>query len=309
MLNISKALEFLQITSKVDPELPWLDRPNPRRELLEQLQQGKISSEQFDLLLHWNQQGYIVLNDIFPELCIDRLINELGNLFFLDAPIDGLLIEGIAHEGMPGVLPHRDILSLDLASRQSLLNSFWRIHSYHECSKSAKAIFDNSDLRKVVSLILGRECVPSYSINFMHGTEQDLHEDMAVFFINPANYLVGVWIALEDITEEQGPLVFCPGSHKDASVKDFFENYPQTNLKNCAPEKYTLYSEFVKSRAQMFPKKHFIARKGDVLLWHGMLIHGGAKISNPSLTRKSMVIHYIGTGCDCIAEAKGPFNW
>ncbi|MGV2388740.1 MAG UNVERIFIED_CONTAM: hypothetical protein LVR29_11995 [Microcystis novacekii LVE1205-3] len=29
------------------------------------------------------------------------------------------------------------------------------------------------------------------SINFLHGTEQGLHEDMAVFHVHPANHLVG----------------------------------------------------------------------------------------------------------------------
>lgn len=52
-----------------------------------------------------------------------------------------------------------------------------------------------------------------------------------------------------------------------------------------------------------------MARKGDILLWHGMLIHGGTKINNPALTRKSMVIHFVGEDCDYSANAKGPFNW
>jgi ectoine hydroxylase-related dioxygenase (phytanoyl-CoA dioxygenase family) len=35
-----------------------------------------------------------------------------------------------------------------------------------------------------------------------------------------------------------------------------------------------------------------IAKKGDVLIWHANLVHGGAPILNPALTRKSMVVHY-----------------
>jgi ectoine hydroxylase len=39
-------------------------------------------------------------------------------------------------------------------------------------------------------------------------------------------------------------------------------------------------------------KKVFLAKKGDVFIWHANLIHGGSPIKNHSLTRKSMVIHY-----------------
>lgn len=212
-------------------------------------------------------------------------------------------------EGLAASLAHKDVLNLDRETRKKLVNYIWRVHAFHERSNLAKAIFENPQLQELVSGILGKPSIPKYSINFLHGTEQPLHEDMAVFYINPVNYLVGVWIALEDISKDSGPLIVCPGSHKNTTVKSFFPNYPEQNLKNSEPEKMPLYNEYVKSRAEQFPKKEFIAQKGDVLLWHGMLIHGGAKINNPALTRKSMVIHFVGQDCDWIANAKGPFNW
>ncbi len=45
---------------------------------------------------------------------------------------------------------------------------------------------------------------------------------MAVFYVHPANHLVGVWIALEDISADAGPLIFYPKSHKNIKVTDFF---------------------------------------------------------------------------------------
>jgi ectoine hydroxylase-related dioxygenase (phytanoyl-CoA dioxygenase family) len=44
-----------------------------------------------------------------------------------------------------------------------------------------------------------------------------------------------------------------------------------------------------------YTKKEFLAKKGDVLIWHANLVHGGAPILNKSLTRKSMVVHYYAT--------------
>ena len=44
------------------------------------------------------------------------------------------------------------------------------------------------------------------------------------------------------------------------------------------------------------PKKIFTAKKGDVLIWHANLIHGGEKITRPGSTRKSIVVHYFADG-------------
>jgi hypothetical protein len=35
-----------------------------------------------------------------------------------------------------------------------------------------------------------------------------------------------------------------------------------------------------------------LAKKDDVFFWHGMTLHGGGQINDPSLTRRSFVIHY-----------------
>jgi hypothetical protein len=42
------------------------------------------------------------------------------------------------------------------------------------------------------------------------------------------------------------------------------------------------------------PEKRFLAKRGDVLIWHAGLAHGGKPISQ-SRTRKSVVTHY----CPC----------
>ncbi len=48
-------------------------------------------------------------------------------------------------------------------------------------------------------------------------------------------------------------------------------------------------------REKDLQKEVFLAKKGDILIWHANLIHGGLPVVNPALTRKSMVIHYYAT--------------
>ena len=45
-------------------------------------------------------------------------------------------------------------------------------------------------------------------------------------------------------------------------------------------------------------KKTFLARKGDVFIWHSDLVHGGSEILDPTKGRKSLVCHY-STEQDC----------
>jgi len=38
--------------------------------------------------------------------------------------------------------------------------------------------------------------------------------------------------------------------------------------------------------------QRFLARKGDALIWAADLAHGGSPITDPRLTRRSLVTHY-----------------
>ena len=46
--------------------------------------------------------------------------------------------------------------------------------------------------------------------------------------------------------------------------------------------------------SQALKKVPVIIQKGDILIWHSLLIHGGSPRINRSLSRKSMVTHFIG---------------
>lgn len=41
-------------------------------------------------------------------------------------------------------------------------------------------------------------------------------------------------------------------------------------------------------------KEQFIAKKGDVLIWHARLMHRGTVPNNPDLWREAVILHYSG---------------
>lgn len=109
----------------------------------------------------------------------------------------------------------------------------------------------------------------------------------------PLGYLIAVWIALEDVSMDNGPLFYYPGSHKLPFLMNSDYNEGATLL-TLGKKKYADYEDALQEivEERHFPKETFLAKKGDVLIWHANLVHGGAPIKNNDLTRKSMVIHY-----------------
>ena len=119
----------------------------------------------------------------------------------------------------------------------------------------------------------------------------------------PLGYLAAIWIALEDITEGSGELVYFPGSHKFPYIMSEDYDTGNTSLK-LGDHNYPHYEEKMAAIIEKFrPERHtFLAKKGDVLFWHANLLHGGAPISNPGSTRRSMVAHYFAKDVLCYHE-------
>ncbi len=170
-------------------------------------------------------------------------------------------------------------------------------------SKKVKSIIDQSRLSPLMELLMGKPIELFQTINFLRGSEQGTHSDSLHMSTHPRGGLIAAWIALEDITEENGPLHYYPGSHKLPYLtnKDFGNEGNALMLGN---KKYSDYTEKVHeqiNRADL-QKKVFTPKKGDLFIWHANLLHGGEPIGNPASSRKSMVLHYFAKDVICYHE-------
>ncbi len=141
------------------------------------------------------------------------------------------------------------------------------------------------------------------SINFVMGSEQHTHSDSIHMTTYPLGGLMGVWIALEDIGEDNGPLHYYPGSHKlPYYMNKDYEN--EGNSIMLGSKSYQAYEDMIaeKIKEKGLTKKTFVAKKGDVLLWHANLFHGGNEHLNKNRSRKSVVFHYFKEGSVCYHE-------
>lgn len=135
-----------------------------------------------------------------------------------------------------------------------------------------------------------RASFPFQTLNFPKGTQQRTHSDTFHFNSKPGGFMCGVWIALEDIHPDSGPLQYYPGSQKLPvfAVEDVGQPYSMTAYENLVQKTV----ETAGLRAETAP-----IRRGQAFIWASNLFHGGSPQANLSRTRLSQVTHYYFRGC------------
>jgi ectoine hydroxylase len=260
--KINKSL-FGTLSSKDFPDKEskaWLDTGDsavlaPQKETFKNFTKG-IQQK----IIDWSANGYMILENFLPVKTCDAINEEIDTL---------------------------------LNTKRIQFTNGNKLMFANKKSGLVKEITFKKELTDILSFLLDTEVVPFQTINFITGSQQRAHSDSIHMTTYPLGYLIAVWIALEDINENNGPLFYYPGSHKlPYLLNDDFnegENFLLLGKKN-----YTDYEDVLEAlvKKKQYAAKEFYAKKGNVFIWHANLVHGGAPIINKGSTRKSMVIHY-----------------
>lgn len=243
-------------------EIPWMDKDIPAGEIRQKVEATSFSPAVKQSLLGWKSNGFAILEKFLDGQTVDAVNAEIEKL---------------------------------LAEKKIAFTLGNKIMFANKASELIKDITVKKEITDILSFILGRKVVPFQTINFITGSEQHAHSDSIHMTTYPLGYLVAIWVALEDISEDAGPLSYYPGSHKlPYLLNDGYERGGNVFTVG-ADSNYLKYEEKIGQvvRGKKLPKKIFTAKRGDVLIWHANLIHGGEKIMRAGATRKSMVVHYF----------------
>lgn len=144
------------------------------------------------------------------------------------------------------------------------------------------------DIIDILAELYPKPMKPFQTLNFHKGTQQAVHADSIHFNSEPFGAMCGVWVALEDVGSEQGPLIYYPGSHK---MKEM--NYSDFGLES-SQSSYSAYLQELQTiiKDNAFKPEFGILKKGQALIWSANILHGGSTQTDPCLTRKSQVTHY-----------------
>ena len=239
----------------------WLDTGNSRELAPTKPEFRNFPENLQQSLLDWSEKGYLIAEGFFDAGTADKIQQEA----------DCLLKTG--------------------KLRPTPYNKLLFANHY---SRDIRRITLDDRLTRLLSFILDKEVVPFQTINFTHGSNQRAHSDSIHMTTYPLGYLVAVWVALEDTNMDNGPLFYYPGSHQLPYLLNEDFNEGSTNL-HLGRKDYVDYEDRIAAliEEKQLKKEVFLAKKGDILVWHANLIHGGLPVRNPALTRKSMVIHYF----------------
>jgi hypothetical protein len=263
---------------------PWLDQPDAEARIAERLASGEISSEEAELCRKWSRDGYLILEGFYSRELMDQTWGEY------EAAIR-------AGEAQP---PAQPIYEGDpLPGR--LLCVHFHVPAMDEMLHERR-------INHVLSVLLGAKAKPFQTIIGHKASQQLEHSDSIHMTTYPAGYLAATWIAYEDIAPNSGPLVYYPGSHKLPYVLSEDLGIPPGSS-------YTGYDTHYEPAIQRQIAEHglqphyFLAKKGDLLIWHANLLHGGSKLRDGKLSRKALVCHYIAEGVVSYHDIMGTLTY
>jgi phytanoyl-CoA hydroxylase len=263
-----------------NPGLIWLDEPQAHRAIDVKRKRGEITEAEAENLHKYADDGYFVVK-------VDLSADDAQAF---DADVDRLWRErpaNVAYAYEEG--PHR--FSDSEEARQRKPKS--RVHDMHSASEVGMRLYLDPVLGRYASLILGEPAVATQSLYFEYGSQQPLHRDSIVVPTPQFGRLLASWIALEDIHPESGALAYVPGSQK----LPFYEFRPARYVYDptcMGAADVEAAMQFYDEQLQKsgLATKLFLAKRGEVLLWHSALLHGGGPVSDEARTRKSFVVHY-----------------
>lgn len=172
-----------------------------------------------------------------------------------------------------------------------------RVQDAWKFDEDVRAIAANQSVLDLLSKLYGRKAFPFQTLNFPVGTQQEAHTDFVHFSSLPERFMCGVWLAMEDIGPDAGPLFYYPGSHKWPAMTNALVGRRGTDVSLASAQDPYGPAWRALCDVQGTQPETFLARKGQALIWCANLLHGGSRQNDPRLTRWSQVTHYYFDDC------------
>ncbi len=167
-----------------------------------------------------------------------------------------------------------------------------RIIDMYGMSKAARQSIYPPVVAEFLRLIFGEPAVAQQSLYFEYGSQQAIHQDTAYVVSSKPLSLAATWLALEDVVPGSGELLYYPGSHRFNHYLFGGESKSWSQgVHGAETHKRFLAQLHEQAKERGLKMESFLAKKGDILVWHADLAHGGAKITNNN-TRRSLVVHF-----------------
>ena len=243
----------------------------------------------------FERDGVVVFDEPVPADLVDAVAADADALL-TDAfdPGPRADVGGVVYERHPG--------------EQNPDYHWQRVRNAWKISEPVRRLALLPSILAAVEQLFGRTVLPFQTLNFPVGTEQPCHHDSIAFQSDPPGFMCGVWVALEDMDMDNGPLLYYPGSHSLPTPT--WDHIDRVTGREVRREDFDAYEPYVAERGRQYGEytealieQHGLEPaygtigKGQALLWHADLLHGGSVQRDKRRTRKSQVTHYFFEGC------------
>ena len=225
---------------------------------------------------YFHQHGYLVIHDAFSP---DEVQDALAGMVYL---MDGNHPDFRAIQFEPKLAKRKN--ALEGQERRDAIRKIFRFVAYEP---RLNLIAEHSGMLGVLQRIMDDTPELYQDMALVKpprfGSEKPWHQDCAYFDLPQGTTVVGVWIALDEATPENGCMHIIPGSHNEGPMIHF----KRRDWQICD-------THVPVARDTMVP-----LQPGGCLFWHG-LTHHGSPINRSSHRRRALQFHYKPAGCEAI---------
>ena len=226
-----------------------------------ELAEAQLDSDTQQLVRQYAEQGFVVFDPQIDEKTLDQVIADLKPKY--------------------------------------AENGDQRIQDAWAYSEAVKTLAAAPRVLEVLKTLYRREPIPFQTLNFKLGTQQKTHSDSIHFNSIPQRFMCGVWVALEDVHDGNGPLHYYPASHKMPFYDLIDMGMTGSSDHNITTKIYHQYEDFMQEMIteRGLKKQTLNMKKGQAIIWAANLLHGGDQIRQAGTTRLSQVTHYYFSDC------------
>lgn len=273
-------------------EAPWLDQLDAVHDIRSSLQQ------------RWRDEGYVILPGFFgdhnAEVFTQDVLDDYARAWIADNGCNACGGTGHADEVD---LDDRTVHSGDCpkcAGVGDVRPMGWPYNTPYMHVDALRRLCCDSALAGVLEHLIGEPMAVHLNLTGWRSTQRNWHQDG---YLNPdanADHYAAVWVALDDIDPHAGPFQYVPGSHRRFGVIRHDLMRAALRPDEQGPD-WPTHSERILTplfedelRHDHIVPHEFIAKRGDVLIWHARLLHRGSTPIDPTLERRALIAHYSG---------------
>lgn len=224
----------------------------------------------------FHQHGYLVIHDAFSP---DEIQDALAGMMHL---MDGNHPDFRAIQFEPKLAKRKRALE-----GQERRDAIRKIFKFVDYEPRLNAIAEHSGMLGVLQRMMGDTPELYQDMALVKpprfGSEKPWHQDCAYFDLPQGTTVVGVWIALDAATPENGCMHIIPGSHNEGPMIHF----KRRDWQICD-------THVPVARDTMVP-----LQPGGCLFWHG-LTHHGSPVNQSTRRRRALQFHYKPASCEAI---------